>query len=215
MAEALRLIGFKHSVYTWIVRLTLAELGLSAEYVEANPFADPRDPVLPRYTPLNRVPMLEHGRFRLTETAAICRYLDAISNRPLLQPSDPKALARMAQVIGLVDADVYPLMVRQVFSAGYYAPVIMGQPGDAVRVADGLKSAGAVLSVLEEIAEEGLQLTGETVSLADLHLAPMMSYFARVPEGLSALSGYPKLSAWWHQVETRQTLQSTDPMVHP
>lgn len=215
MAEALRLIGFKHSVYTWIVRLTLAELGLSAEYVEANPFADPPDPVLPRHTPLNRVPVLEHGRFRLTETAAICRYLDAISNRPSLQPGDPKEIARMAQVIGLVDADVYPIMVRQAFSEGYYAPVVMGQPGDTARVAAGLKAAGAVLSVLEGIAEEGLQLTGAKVSLADLHLAPMMSYFTRVPEGLSDLSGYPKLGAWWHQVQTWQTLQDTDPMIAP
>lgn len=212
MAEALRLIGFKHSVYTWIVRLALAEMGLSADYVEANPFADPPDPVLARYTPLGRVPVLEHGGFRLTETSAICRYLDVIAPGPSLQPDDPKALARMAQVIGLADADVYPIMVRQVFSAGYYAPVILGQTGDRRRVAEGLTAAGAVLGVLEDIAGEGLQLGGGKVSLADLHLAPMMSYFTRVPEGLSALGGYPRLASWWHWIEERMTLRDTDPM---
>ena len=73
MADRLTLIGFEHSVYTRIVRMALIELGLEANYVEANPFTN--DPVLDEYTPLGRVPVLRHGDFTLTETAAILRYL--------------------------------------------------------------------------------------------------------------------------------------------
>ncbi|MEW9918201.1 glutathione S-transferase family protein [Marimonas sp. MJW-29] len=212
MAEALRLIGFEHSVYTWIVRLALREMGLSAEYVEADPFADPPDPVLARYTPLNRVPVLEHGRFRLTETAAILRYLDAISGGPSLQLDDPKAQAQMLQVIGLADADVYPVMVRQVFSPGYYQPVVLGGSADPARVAEGLRRAGPVLSVLEQIAGEGRQLAGGALSLADLHLAPMFSYFTRLPEGDTALRSYSALHDWWAWISARETLRQTDPL---
>ncbi|NNK15710.1 MAG: glutathione S-transferase family protein [Sulfitobacter sp.] len=212
MAEALRLIGFKHSVYTWIVRLALHEMGMAAEYVEANPFAEPPDAVLSEHTPLRRVPVLQHGDFRLTETAAILRYLDALSARPSLQPSEPKARAQMAQVIGLVDADVYPVLIRQVFSAGYYAPAVMGAARDDSAVVAGIARAGPVLSVLEQIAGDGRQLNGQVMSLADLHFAPMMSYFVRVPEGNTMLASVPALSAWWRWMSLRDSLRMTDPL---
>lgn len=212
MAEPLRLIGFEHSVYTWAVRFALAEMGLRAEYVEANPFADPPDPVLAHYTPLRRVPVLQHGDFLLTETAAILRYLDAISGGPSLQPQDPIAAAQMNQIIGIVDADVYPVMVREVFSAGFYNTVVLGQAVDIARVTAGLERSGAALSVLERIAEDGLQLQGTALTLADVHLAPMMAYFLRVPEAAAALARYPALTLWWRVMGSRAALISTDPL---
>ena len=212
MAEPLRLIGFEHSVYTWAVRFAMAEMGLTADYVEANPFADPPDPVLARYTPLRRVPVLQHGDLLLTETAAILRYLDALSAGPSLQPEDPVAAAQMNQIIGLVDADVYPIMVRQVFSPGYYTPVVLGLPGDDAPVTHGLVQAQPALEVLERIAGQGRQLTGDVLSLADLHLGPMMSYFTRVPAAAEALTGTPALARWWQTVSLRPALRATDPL---
>ncbi|MEP5728845.1 MAG: glutathione S-transferase family protein [Sulfitobacter sp.] len=212
MAEPLRLIGFRHSVYTWIVRLALHEFGCTAEYIEANPFADPPDPVLQKYTPFRRVPVLEHGALRLTETAAILRYLDALNPSLSLAPKDPIALAQMAQVMGLSDADVYPILIRQVFSNGYYAPVVMGEGGDAQRVAEGLVRAQPVLKVLDQIAGQGHQLNAHHLSLADIHLGPMMSYFTRVPEGQLLLDAYPALSAWWQWMQSRPSLLQTDPL---
>lgn len=211
MAERLRLIGFEHSVYTWVVRFALAEMGVEAAYVETNPFLDPPDPVLARYTPFDRVPVLQHGDLLLTETAAIVRYLDAISDQVSLQPSDPIAAAQMNQIIGIVDADVYPVMVRQVFSPGYYTPVMLGLPADPGRVAQGLERAQPALSVLERIAQEGRQLDGAEISLVDIQLAPMMSYFTRVPEAAEVLVRYPALHRWWKKTQQRAALVSTDP----
>lgn len=212
MPERLILIGFEHSVYTWIVRLALKEFGFEADYVEANPFADPPDPVLPRYTPLGRVPVLMHGDFRLTETAAILRYLDRLATGPSWQPTTAKALARMDQVIGVGDADVYPILVRQVFSHGYYWPVVLNEPGSQDLLKQGLVRAAPCLSVLEGIAAEGLQLVPGQRSLADFHLAPMMSYALRVPELAALLPGYPALHGWWEQTSEWLALRRTDPL---
>lgn len=212
MPERLILIGFEYSVYTWIVRLALKEFGLEANYVEANPFADPPDPVLPRYTPLGRVPVLMHGDFRLTETAAILRYLDRLASGPSRQPGTAKALARMDQAIGIGDADVYRILVRQVFSNGYYWPVVLKEPGSQEVLTQGLARAAPCLSVLEEIAAEGLQLAPGQRSLADFHLAPMMSYALRVPELAALLPGYPALQGWWEQTSEWQALRRTDPL---
>src|ERR1700694_3242943 len=49
--------------------------------------------------PFGRVPVLEHGGFMLYETQAILRYLDRVLRAPALTPVDPKARARLDQVI--------------------------------------------------------------------------------------------------------------------
>lgn len=212
MADPLHLIGFEHSVYTWVVRFALGEMDLEATYEEANPFADPPDPVLSRYTPLKRVPVLQHGPLLLTETSAILRYLDRLSTVPSLQPDDPVAAAQMDQVIGIVDADVYPVMVRQVFSGGFYGPVVLGGDRDEARVRDGLERAKPALGLLNRIAGEGRVLSGSYLSLADLHLAPMIAYFQRVEAAGDLLSDYPALAAWWQAAGARPALRDTDPM---
>lgn len=212
MADRLTLIGFEHSVYTWIVRLALAEMQLDAGYLEANPFSDDPDPILQQVTPFRRVPVLQHGTFTLTETTAILRYLDRLSSLNTCVPADAKAAARMDQVIGVVDAYVYPVLVREVFSAGYYLPNIEADTTDHSHiVAQGLKRAPLSLGLLDEIAQEGHQLSGDTISLADLHLAPMISYFVRVPEGAEMLSDYPALARWWGGISQRGSVIATDP----
>jgi glutathione S-transferase len=209
MAEPLTVIGFRHSVYTWIVHFALAEMGLSADYIETNPFADEPDAVLAKYTPFNRVPVLVHNGFRLTETAAILRYLNDVSGASLV-PAYPKPAARMAQVMGIVDADVYPIMVRKVFSHGFYLP-FAGHEADPDILQHGLQQARPALQMLNEIAGEGAQLSGATCSLADLHLAPMIAYFAHVPQAAALLETFPALATWWEVTERHPQLRITRP----
>lgn len=208
MADDLALIGFKHSVYTRIVQVGLIETGLKASYIEVDPFAD--DPALDRFTPLGRVPVLRHGGFTLTETAAILRYLARISGADHVLPKSPQALARMDQVLGVVDTSIYWPLVRQVFSHGFYAP-LMNQPYDPDQVAAGLKAGRPGLRLLDAIAAEGLVLGGQARSLADLHLAPMVDYLTRVEAGRETLAEYPDLWAWWSGISGSALLRATDP----
>ncbi len=211
LSAALQLVGYGPSVYTRIVKMALIEMELEADYIETNPFAETPDPLLARYTPFDRVPVLVHGDFQLTETAAILRYLDQLSAGPSLVPKDPKAAARLAQIIGIVDADVYWSMVRGVFSHGFYY-AHLGLDPDPAKLAAGLEAAKPALGVLEDIAAEGLQLQGAGFSLADLQLAPMMAYFTKAPAGARLLKEYPTLSRWWDVAQTRPSLMATDPL---
>lgn len=210
MADPINLLGFRHSVYTRIVRMGLIETGLKANYIEANPFAAEPDPVLAAMTPLGRVPVLQHGDFVLTETAAILRYLNDLGPKASLIPAAPQAAARMAQVMGIVDAYVYQPLVRKVFSHGFYQDAV-GEDGDPAIVAEGLTLSQAPLRALDSIAAGGLQLAGGQISLADLHLAPMMDYFVRVPEAADLLRHYPALSQWWDSISNHPSLRDTDP----
>ena len=142
--------GYRYSVYLRIVRLALAEKGVAYERVEVNPFAPDVPSAYLALHPFGRVPTLVHDDFVLYETGAITRYLDRGFAGPALQPRSPRALARMDQIIGVVDSYGYWPLVRQVFSHGVFRPAI-GQPADEAEVERGLAGAAKVLAALEAL----------------------------------------------------------------
>src|ERR1700740_3393553 len=103
MPTAVVLHGYRYSVYLRTPRLTLAEKGVVYDRVEVNPFAPDVPAAYLALHPFGRVPALIHDGFALYETAAITRYIDRAFAGPALQPAEPRALARMDQIIGVVD----------------------------------------------------------------------------------------------------------------
>jgi glutathione S-transferase len=204
---SLVLHGYRYSVYNRIARLALAEKGVAYDRVEVNPFAPDVPASYLALHPFGRVPTLVHDEFTLYETSAITRYVDRTFPGAALQPGDPQALARMDQVIGIVDAYAYWPLVRQVFSQRVFRPR-SGQPGDEAEIARGLQASARVLSALEPLVHD--DVTPE-ITLADLHLGAMIAYFVQAPEGRQALQGYPRLSQWWARLSARPSFAATEP----
>jgi glutathione S-transferase len=209
MADPVHLHGYRYSVYTRIVRLVLLAKTIEHETVEVNPFAGLSDDYL-MLNPFGRVPLLTHGAFTLFETGAIVRYVDRAFEGPRLQPDSAAALARMDQLIGVIDAYAYWPMVRQVASHGFFRP-FFGEQSSVQEIDKGLEASRKALSVLEGIAGEGEVLTGRELTLADCHLAPMIDYFVRAEEGRAALCSYPALESWWDWVSGLDMVEATDP----
>ncbi|HSH99189.1 MAG TPA: glutathione S-transferase family protein [Reyranella sp.] len=201
---ALVLHGYRYSVYLRIVRLTLAEKGVAYDRVEVNPFASDVPAAYLALHPFGRVPTLVHDGFVLYETGAITRYIDRALAGPALQPREPRALARMDQIIGIVDSYAYWPMVRQVFAQRVFRQG-SGQPFDEAEIARGLAAAPRVLAALEPLVGEGAP------TLADLHLGAMMAYFVLAPEGAAQLQEHPRLAAWWARHSARPSFAATDP----
>ena len=105
-------------------------------------------------------------------------------------PDDPRALARIAQVIGIVDSYGYWPMVRQVFSHAVFRP-FEGQPSNAAEIARGLERSHPVLGALEVISREGRALNGGQTTLADCHLGAMVAYFVMSEEGAQSAARLP------------------------
>ena len=183
---------------------------MAYERVEVNPFAPDVPAAYLALHPFGRVPALVHDDFVLYETGAITRYLDRGFAGPALQPRSPRALARMDQIIGVVDSYGYWPLVRQVFSHRVFRPAI-GQPADEAEVGRGLAGAAKVLAALEALAAPDAFLVGPDLSLADLHLGAMIAYFAAAPEGSALLHNHPRLAAWWLHLNRRPSLAATDP----
>jgi glutathione S-transferase len=194
--------GYRYSVYNRIARLALAEKGVTYDRVEVNPFAPDVPESYRALHPFGRVPALVHDGFALYETGAITRYIDRA-----LQPTHPQALARMDQVISILDAYGYWPMVRQVFALRVFRGRT-GQPVDEAEISRGLAAVPKVLAALEP-------LIGEDLTLADLHLGAMVAYFVLAPEGATLLRHYPKLTRWWEMVSARPSFAATDPGLPP
>lgn len=207
--EPVYLHGYRYSAYTRIVRLVLLLKQVEHQTIEVNPFAELSEAYLALH-PFGRVPVLTHGAFKLFETNAITRYVDrTFTGRPL-QPQGAAALARMDQIIAVIDAYAYWSMVRQVSSHAFFRP-FLGDQSSREEIDAGLEASKKVLSFLEDVVREGKILTGRGITLADCHLAPMMDYFVRAEEGKVALSRYQALQRWWDQMSGMDLLKATDP----
>jgi glutathione S-transferase len=204
--------GYRYSVYNRIARLALAEKAVAYDRVEVNPFADMPPEYLALH-PFGRVPTLVHDGFVLYETGAITRYVDRTFAGPALQPGAPRALARMDQLIGVIDSYGYWPMIRQVFSHRVFRSAA-GRPVDEAEIAQGLAGAAKVLAALEALASRPF-LVGPELSLADLHVGAMIAYLALAPEGAALLGKHPRLAAWWSNLSRRPSFAATDPGLPP
>jgi len=209
---AITIYGYQHSVYSWIARLALREKGLDYEWIEIDPFAPVKSKPYLRLNPFNRVPTLIHGDFQLYETGAITRYIDEQFDEPKLQPDVPHLRAFQNQMISITDNDAYWPMVRQVFSHCISRPGF-GLEVDEAEFERGLTSSQTFLDAISNIVVEGQFLAGNRLSLADIHLYPMVAYLAASPRGFALLKKYSVLMNWFTDIENRPAVLETKPEI--
>ncbi len=202
--------GYHYSVYNRIVRIALAEKKVTYTRVEVNPFQQPVPEQYRAMHPFLRVPTLVHDDFILYETSPITRYIDDRFDGPDLQPKNPQESARMSQIISVIDNYGYWPMVRQVASHRVFRPRV-GHPTDEEIVQSGLEDSAIVLVAIENLMTGRQFLVGSHLTLCDIHLVPMIAYFAMVAEGDAILSERPRLSQWWASMQERPTVVATDP----
>ena len=206
---AVVLYGADYSVYARIVRLVLTEKGVAYTLSPVDIFVDDGPP--PGYLekhPFGKIPTFDHDGFSLHETTAITRYIDAAFGGPALQPRDIRQRARMDQIISIGDSYMYRPMVWDLYVERVEKPS-RGEAPDETRIALALERSTISLRVLSYLMADGPWLAGQDISLADLHLAPMIDYFQMTPEGLALLDRFPKLSAWWEKVSARPSMMGT------
>ena len=160
--------------------------------------------------PFTRIPVIQQGDFTLYETQAILRYIDAVCDGPALQPKDPKAAARMNQLMGINDWYFFPQVGIPVVFQRVVGPVIAGVKPDEAVIAAAQPNAANCIRVINEILGDQTFLTGESLSLADLLLFPQLEYFGQCPEG-RALIGGTKLGDWLQRMAARPSMQATLP----
>ena len=81
---------------------------------------------------------------------------------------------------------------------------------DAAEVTAGLAGSALALRALEAVVE-GQWLASDRLSLADLHLGPMVAYLVAAPEGAALLATFPRLAGWWGRMRGRAAMVASEP----
>lgn len=208
MSEQIVLYGFDGSTYVRTVRMLLAEKGADYEQVPVNVLeGEPRQPEHLKRHPFGKVPVLDHGDFRILETSAITRYLNDVLEGPSFVPGTPRDRARMDMAIGLFDGYGYGSLVGV---AGYHLfPGFLGNPDNAFRE-QSIKEARKVLTELMKIRGDSPWIAGDAPSLADFYLAPACFYVG-LTEDAAQVFDAPGFSDWWQRMQAVETYQKTEP----
>lgn len=205
-----RLYGPKWSAYVRTVRLFLIEKEVEYELLEV----DFSNGVMPdaqfKRHPFGKVPALDHDGYQLYETTAIGRYIDAAFPGPSLQPTDSRALGRMAQIIAILDAYISEEIRMGVVNEGLIKPMIKSACNQE-RLDKAFQSVAASFRALSDCTVPGDFLVGDTVTLADLHAAPLFEYLTWTPGGADLVKSFPVLHNWWTGISDRPSIMNTTP----
>src|SRR6476660_1946252 len=190
---------FGHAVLT-----TLEEKGARYSFSPLAPGGLRSPEHLARH-PFGRVPVLEHGAFLLYETQAILRYRDRVLPNPPLTPADPKRAARMDQVMNVNDWYLFQGVANVIVFHRVVGPRVMGLAPDEAA----MPKARAVFDELARLLGGQSFFTGETMTLADLLVAPHLGLFSFAPEWPALVAPHKNLVAWLARMEARPSLQAT------
>jgi glutathione S-transferase len=158
--------------------------------------------------PFGRSPVIEHGDFRLYETQAILRYLDAIFPDPPLQPAEPQAIGRMNQIIGINDWYLFQKVGAVIVFNRIVGPRLMGLKPDEAAIEAAMPMARTCINELGRLLADNAFLAGDRLSIADLMVAPQLDFLQATPEGRDLLVG-TALATWLARMNERPSMQRT------
>jgi len=159
--------------------------------------------------PFGKVPILEHGSFRLYETQAILRYIDRVLPNPALTPVPPQAAARMDQLMSINDWYFFQGVQNVIGFQRIVVPRIMGQSADEAAIAAAMPKARAVFDELARQLGDQPYFVGESVTLADVLLAPQLDLLREIPEWGPLTARHANLRAWLERMNARASMAAT------
>lgn len=159
--------------------------------------------------PFGRIPAIEDGDFRLYETQAISRYVDAVYGEPrALTPNDPKTEARMNQVIGVIDW--YFFTAGSAATLGFNRVVApkLGFPVDEAAAIAAIPQTRNCIDVLAGFLGKNAYIAGDAFTLADIHAGCHLDLLSGAPEAVEMYQGTP-IPAWLERLAARPSFATT------
>jgi glutathione S-transferase len=203
------IIGFPQSTYVRVVRMLCEEKGIPYELNAVPPHA----PEVEAVHPLGKVPAMRHGDVTLCESKAIATYLDRTFDGPRLIPEDPRHAAEVEQWVSLVNTAIDPVMIRQYLLAYIFPKGADGKPDRAV-IDAALPAMEKQAGILDR-AVAGGHLVGDSFTLADINLMPLLFYVRQMPEGGAIVRAATHLESYYNRHAQRPSFLNTMPPPPP
>jgi len=140
--------------------------------------------------------------------SVIMRYVDAVVPGPRLQPEEPRAAARMDQLMNITDWYLMPQVSATITFNRVVAPRF-NRPVNEEAIAKAIPNARICIAEIGRLLDSHPWMAGDALSLADLLLAAHLSMFAQAPEGAQILQEHENLRGWLACIEARPSMQAT------
>lgn len=196
------------SPFARAVMIALEEKGLPWRLAPLAP-GQLRQPAHLARHPFGRMPVVEHGDFTLYETQAILRYVDRVALTPPLTPADPRAAARMDQLLNISDWYLFQGVGNVIAFERVVGPRLMGRVPDEAAIAAAMPKAHPVFDEIGRLLGGGAFLAGDAFTLADSMVAPQMAFLALTPEWTALTARNANLNRWLERMEARPSFAAT------
>jgi len=195
----IKIYGVPPSRFTRTARLACHEKGIDYELVPMFPGQ------MGALNPFQKIPAIAHGDMTLFESTAILRYLDRTFPGPKLWPQDSRQAALCDQWVSAVNDSLVNSALR--FLANHYGFLPVPQ-----EMADKyLAKSRDVVPVFERQLGQSRYLVGDSVTAADLFLAPIVFNFPAIP-GLKEIGeASPNVARWMQDMSARPSMKATEP----
>lgn len=172
MANQLVLHGFWRSSASWRVRIVLGLKGLKWQGVAHHlRLGEQNAPDYLALNPQGFVPALVVDDNVLTQSMAICEYLDEVHPEPALLPADPLARARVRAAAQVIGCDIHPVqnlkVLRMLRKRGLDETATNAWAAEVIE--SGLSAFAKLIA-----GGDGPYCFGDRVTLADVMLVPQL-----------------------------------------
>ena len=155
------------------VRLSLAEKKIEVERVEERYWE--QDPDFMRRNPAGKVPVLQLDGIIMSESAAICEYIEETRPEPSLMPSDPVQRLEVRRLVSWFDDKFHHEVTSKLLYERVNKKVTKQGYPDSKNVKAGAKAIKYHLDYMAWLLDHRRWLAGDVMTLADFAAAAHLS----------------------------------------
>ncbi len=199
-----RLYHFPLSPFSRKVRLCLAEKRIEVELVEERYWE--QDAAFLRRNPAGKVPVLRLGNRTLSESQAICEYLEEVYPTPALLPRDPDARFEVRRLVAWFDDKFYRDVTSKLIGERVFRKIMGTGYPDSTNVKAGARAIKQHLDYMASILDQRRWLAGNEMTMADFAAAAQLScldYISDVDWHRSSV-----VKDWYAKLKSRPAFRS-------
>jgi glutathione S-transferase len=199
-----RLFHVPLSPYCRKIRLSLAEKKIECELVEERYWE--KDPDFLRRNPAGKVPVLRLDGIMMSESAAICEYIEETRPEPSLLPSDPAQKLEVRRLVSWFDDKFHHEVTSKLLYERVNKKMMkLGYP-DSKNVKAGARAIKFHLGYLTWLLDHRRWLAGDTMTLADFAAAAHLSSLDYISD--VDWNSCPEVKDWYAKIKSRPAFRS-------
>lgn len=199
-----RLYHFPLSPFSRKVRLSLAEKRIEVELVEERYWE--QDPDFLKRNPAGKIPVLKMGQRTMSDSTAICEYIEELHPTPALLPTTAEERYETRRLVAWFDDKFYGEVTSKLLGERVFRKVMGTGYPDSTNVKSGARAIKFHLDYMTQLLDQRRWLAGNQMTLADFAAAAQLScldYISDVDWNRSEV-----LKDWYAKIKSRPAFRS-------